>query len=271
MNNVRNRLINTKRIVIKVGTSTLTYKTGKINFSVIDKLARVISDLVNQKKEVVLVTSGAIGVGTAKLKLDASPGTIKERQAVAAVGQCELMHIYSKFFSEYGHIVGQILLTRAVVGDVTGRQNVINTFETLLEREIIPIVNENDSVSIEELKDDNFNTFSENDTLAALVAKLINADLLIVLSDVDGFYDSDPKKNPNAKMITTINEITPEIEKCAEGAGSQRGTGGAITRLSAAKIAISSGVDMVIANGDCPDAILEIIKGKQIGSMFVAK
>lgn len=271
MNNIRESLSKSKRIVIKVGTSTLTYDTGKVNFTRIDKLARVIADLVNQGKEVILVTSGAIGVGVGKLKLKEKPKTTREKQAVAAVGQCELMHIYSKFFSEYGHVVGQILLTNDVVENNTGRENVINTFETLLEGGIIPIVNENDSVSVNEIKFGEKRIFGENDTLSAIVVELVEADLLIILSDINGFYDSDPRKNIHANIISIINNITPEIEKCAGGIGSKRGTGGMATKLSAAKIATSSGANMVIANGDNPEIIMDIISGKDVGSLFISK
>lgn len=265
----REHLKDSKRIVIKVGTSTLTYDTGKINFTRIDKLARIISDLSNQGKEVILVTSGAIGVGVDKLKMPERPKTIREKQAVAAVGQCELMHMYSKFFSEYGHTVAQILLTRDIMSDDHCRENVVNTFETLLKKGIVPIVNENDSVSIVELKVGQRDTFSENDTLSALVAKLIEADLLIILSDIDGFFDSDPRKNPDSKMLSIINEITPDIELCAEGAGTKRGTGGMVTKLRAAKIATRSGVNVVLTNGSNPEIIMDIINGQDLGTMFV--
>jgi len=271
MKNARERLKDAKRIVVKVGTSTLTYDTGKMNFTRIDRLARILSDLANQGKEVILVSSGAIGVGVGMLKLKERPNNIREKQAVAAVGQCELMHIYSKFFSEYGHIVGQILLTRDILNNDYGRENVINTFEELLLKGVIPIVNENDSVSVEEIKAGQEDTFSENDTLSAIVAKLTRADLLIILSDIDGFYDCDPKKNECSNLISIIKEITPEIEKCAEGAGTKRGTGGMITKLNAAKIATSSGVDVVLANGDKPEIIMDIINGENIGSLFIAK
>jgi glutamate 5-kinase len=270
MDTERMGLQNSKRIVIKVGTSTLTYDTGKVNFSRIEKLARVISDLANQGKELVLVTSGAIGVGADRLKLKEKPKTIPEKQAAAAVGQCELMHIYSKIFSEYGYVVGQILLTRDVIGDETCRKNVINTFQTLIGNKVVPIVNENDSVSVVEIKVGESYNFSENDTLAAIVAKIIEADLLIILSDVDGFYDCDPRSNSNAKKFDVIEEITPEIEKCAGGVGSNRGTGGAVTRLRAAKTATSSGVNMVLANGKDPDTIKDIINGENLGTLFLS-
>lgn len=270
MKKTRESLKIAKRVVVKVGTSTLTYDNGNMNFSRIDKLARVLSDLVNQGKEVVLVTSGAIGVGTGMLKLAESPKTIRERQAVAAVGQCELMHIYSKSFSEYGHIVAQILLTRDVLGDDSARKNVENTFETLLEKGIIPIVNENDSVSVVELKEKLMNTFSENDTLSAIVAKLLKADLLIILSDIDGMFDSDPHISKDAHLLSTIKKVTPDIEKLAGGAGTKRGTGGMATKLAAAKIATTAGVNVVLTNGNHPEKILDIIEGEDIGTYFVA-
>ncbi len=268
MNNERKHLCNAKRIVIKIGTSTLTYETGKINFTRIDKLALTVSDLMNQGKEVVLVTSGAIGIGVGKLNLKEKPKSIPEKQAVAAVGQCELMHIYSKFFSEYGHTVGQILLTRDVVETEHRRTNVTNTFENLLKRGIVPIVNENDSISIEEIE--KIKNFGDNDTLSAVVSVLVKADLLIILSDIDGFYDCDPRKSSSSKLISIIEEITPEIEKCAGGIGTKRGTGGMATKISAAKTAVSAGVDMVIANGSKPETIMDIIGGKDVGSLFKA-
>jgi glutamate 5-kinase len=271
MVDIRKSICNSKRIVIKVGTSTLTYDTGKVNFTRIDKLARVLADLMNQGREIILVSSGAIGVGVGKLKLKEKPKTVREKQAVAAVGQCELMHIYSKFFSDYGHVVGQILLTGDVVENNASRQNVVNTFETLLERGIIPIVNENDSVAVDEIEFGKKRVFGENDTLSAIVAKLINADLLIILSDIDGFYDCDPRKNADAKIVSVINEITSDIEKCAGGVGSKRGTGGMVTKLSAAKIAVSAGVNMIISNGNNPEVIMDIINGEDIGSLFIAK
>jgi len=269
MDNIRSSLSRSKRIVIKVGTSTLTYENGKVNFTRIDKLARVIADLANQGREVVLVTSGAIGVGVGKLKLPERPKTLRDKQAVAAVGQCELMHIYSKFFSDYGHIVGQILLTRDVVGDKTGSRNVINTFETLLEKGIIPVVNENDSVSVVEIGKSH--TFSENDTLSAIVAKLIKADLLILLSDIEGFYDCDPRENKNARMLSVVECITPDIEEYAGGVGTKRGTGGMATKLKAAKIATLAGVNVVLSCGDQPETILDIINGKDVGTIFLSQ
>ncbi len=271
MSDIRALLKQAKKIVVKVGTSTLTYENGKVNFTRIDKLTRVLSDLLNQDKEVVLVSSGAIGVGVGKLKLKEKPSTVQEKQAVAAVGQCELMNIYSKFFSEYGHIVGQILLTRDVVEEDHARQNVINTIEKLLVNGIIPIVNENDSVSIDEIEYGEKRVFGDNDRLSAIVAVLVNADLLIILSDIDGFYDCDPRSEKESHLISIVRDITPEIEGCAGGAGSRRGTGGMITKLAAAKLAISKGVDMVLANGAEPGIIMDIIEGHEVGTLFTSR
>jgi len=261
----RSNLYDAKKVVIKVGSSTITYGNGKPNFSKIDKLVRAIADLANQGKKAVLVTSGAIAVGFGRLNLREKPKTTREKQAIASIGQCELMNIYSKLFSEYGYIVGQMLLTRDVIENDIRRHNVINTFENLFERGIIPIVNENDSVAVEEIE------YGENDTLSAIVAKLIKSDLLIILSDIEGFYDSDPRKNPDAKMISVVEEITLEMEDYAAGAGTDRGTGGMVTKLSAGKIATSSGTNMVIANGDDPSIIVDIINGEDVGTLFISK
>lgn len=265
----RSRLKKAKRIVIKVGTSTLTHETGKINLVRMDRLARAVSDLMNQGKEVVLVSSGAIGVGMGKLKLKHKPKTMPEKQATAAVGQCELMHLYSKLFAEYGHVVAQILLTRDVVEHNQRRVNVTNTFQNLLENGIVPIVNENDTVSVEEIE--NIINFGDNDTLSAIVAELTDADLLVILSDIDGLYDCDPRTNNCSKLISIVDNITTEIEATAGGAGTNRGTGGMATKISAAKIALAAGTDMVIANGNEPMLILDILEGKDIGTLFAAK
>ena len=262
----RQNIKNHKRIVVKVGTSTLTYSNGNINLSRIENLTRVLSDLMNSGKEVVLVTSGAVGVGVNKLKLKERPKTIKEKQAAAAVGQSELMHIYSKLFGEYSHIVGQVLLTRDVVEDDHVRKNVVNTFETLIENKIIPIVNENDTVAIDEIE--NIVRFGDNDNLSAIVAGLVSADLLI---DIDGFYDSDPRKNPDSKMIKEVIEITRELEECAGGAGTSFGTGGMATKLTAAKTATNFGVDMILAHGDDPKILFDIVNGEEIGTLFIKK
>ena len=260
--NYREQMKRCNRIVIKVGTSTLTYDNGNINLTRIEKLTRVLSDLMNSGKEVVLVSSGAVGVGVNKIKLKEKPKSIKEKQAAAAVGQCELMHIYSKFFGEYSHIVGQVLLTRDVVEDD-------HISETLLENKIIPIVNENDTVAIDEIE--NIVRFGDNDNLSAIVAELVSADLLIILSDIDGFYDSDPRKNPNSKLIKTVEEITPELEACAGGAGSNLGTGGMATKLTAAKRAISVNCNMILANGENPSLLIDIVEGKEVGTLFMKK
>lgn len=265
----RENVKNAKRIVVKVGTSTLTYENGQINLGRIEKLTRVLSDVVNSGKEVTLVTSGAVGVGVGKLKLKEKPTNIREIQALASIGQCELMHIYSKFFGEYSHIVGQVLLTRDVIEDEHIKENVCNTFELLLNKGIIPIVNENDTVSIDELE--NIAKFGDNDNLSAIVSVLINADVLIILSDIDGFYDKNPKENEDAQLIKQIDEITEEIEACAGGAGSSLGTGGMATKLVAAKKANKAGVDLVLANGEDPAIISEILSGEEIGTLFTAK
>ncbi|MDO5038295.1 glutamate 5-kinase [Clostridium sp.] len=265
--NIRKEIKNSKRIVVKVGTSTLTYENGNINLTRIEKLARVISDLMNSGKEVVLVTSGAIGVGSSKLKLKEKPQSIREKQAVAAIGQCELMHIYSKFFGEYSHTVGQVLLTRDVVEDDHIRNNVCNTFNTLLEMGIVPIVNENDTVAIDEIE--NIVKFGDNDNLSAIVAGLVNADLLIILSDIDGFYDKDPRSNEDAKLLSEVSKITEELEAAAGGAGTSFGTGGMITKLSAAKTANNEGVNMVLANGKEPSILFNIVNGEEIGTLFL--
>ena len=201
--NYREQMKRCNRIVIKVGTSTLTYDNGNINLTRIEKLTRVLSDLMNSGKEVVLVSSGAVGVGVNKIKLKEKPKSIKEKQAAAAVGQCELMHIYSKFFAEYGHVVAQILLTGIVLDNNEMKENVCATFETLIKQGIVPIVNENDAISSYEME--NVKNFGDNDTLSAIVAKLVNADTLIILSDIDGFYDQDPRNNSDSKMIKEIH------------------------------------------------------------------
>ena len=264
----RKRLKDKKRIVIKVGTSTLTYENGKINLNRIDKLARVLSDLQNMDKELILVSSGAMGLGMGKMKLAERPNSVSERQAIAAVGQSELMHIYSKSFAEYGHIVGQILLTRDAVDNEYPRNNVINTFDTLMKMGIIPIVNENDSVSIEEIVSNVSVGFGDNDTLSAIVAMLVKADLLILLTDIDGFFNKDPRKNDDAVLIRHIRSITPDIERAAGGVGSLRGTGGMQTKISAARIALENGIDMLLANGEDPLLIYDMIEGKSIGTLF---
>lgn len=261
------------KIVVKVGTSTLTHEGGKLNFRSFDALARVLSDISNMGNEVVLVSSGAIAVGAGKLQMKERPSVLSQKQAAAAVGQCELMHLYDKFFGEYGKIVAQILLTGEDVDSTEKRQNLINTFNSLLEMGIIPIVNENDSVSYAEIEADNeeHKIFGDNDTLSAVVAVLCGADKLVLLSDIDGLFDSNPNENPEARLICEVRNIDDEIRALAGGAGSSRGTGGMITKLQAAELAMENGVDMYIANGSTPDILYDIVLGKPVGTLFCGK
>ncbi len=261
----RATLKDAKRIVIKVGSSTITYGNGKRNFSRIDHLAREIADLANQGKEIILVSSGAVAVGVDRLGLAEKPKTIPGKQAAAAVGQGVLMHTYEKIFAEYGQIVAQVLLTRIDSVDRHRYTNSRNTFLALLEHKVIPIVNENDVVAIDELK------IGDNDNLSALVAGIVDADLLIILSDVDGLYTANPQKDPNAKLVHEVTDITPEIEASAGDAGSKVGTGGMFTKIQAAKMATSSGIHMVIASGEDKDAIRRILDGEEIGTLFVSR
>ena len=260
---------NVSRVVVKVGSSTLTYENGRMNFSCIDHLARSISSLSNAGTQVVLVSSGAISVGTGKLNLQQRPTRMRDKQATAAVGQCELMHIYSKFFAEYGYPVAQILLTRDDVKGETRKRNIENTFEALLEKHIIPVVNENDTVSVDEIEAGESGSFNENDTLSALVTVMVKAQLLIILSDIDGFYDCNPRDNPNAQRFDVIRDITPDLWACAGGTGSSRGTGGMATKLNAAEIVTRAGSSMVLASGENPAVILDILKGLPAGTLFV--
>lgn len=254
-----------RRIVIKVGTSTLTHEGGKLNFRRIEELVRAIADFKNQQKEIILVSSGAIGVGVSKLGLRTRPETMSGKQAVAAVGQCELMHLYSKLLSEYHYAVGQILLTRDVVEHPVKRENARNTFNTLLKVGALPVVNENDTVATEEIEC----TFGENDTLAAIVAVIVEADLLINLSDISGLYTADPREDIKAELIPVVEEITEDIKNLAGGAGTSRGTGGMLSKLSAAEIANSSGVNMIITSGESPKVLYDILDGKHVGTIFV--
>lgn len=254
-----------KRIVIKIGTSSLTYPNHELNFRAVDNICRVISDLSNAGKEVIFVSSGAIGVGMGKLMLKYRPENIKEKQAVAAVGQCELMSIYSKFFAEYNKKVAQILLTRQVIKFETTKNNVRNTIEELLKMSIIPIVNENDTVATDELEGLNF---GDNDTLSAIVAKIIKADLLIILTDTDGLFSSDPSKNADAKKIDTVEEFNDKIFRIAGSSNSNRGTGGMLTKVKAAQLANGNGIPCVVMSSQNPKRIYEIFEGKKIGTLF---
>lgn len=258
------------RIVLKIGSSTLTYANGKPNFRRIEQLARVVSDLRNAGKEFILVSSGAIAVGVSRLGLKERPKDIRGKQAAAAVGQCDLMSIYDRFFSEYGYVTAQILLTRDVMDSEERKQNVVNTIECLLEMGAIPIINENDSVSPEEISVGEL-TFGENDRLSAIVAVLAKADALVMLTDIDGFYDSDPKENPNARLIARVEEITPEMLESAGDAGSSQGTGGMHTKLEAAAFATEHGINVAIIAGDLPRRLYDLTDGRGAGTFFAAK
>lgn len=258
-----------KRIVIKVGTSTLTYENGKINLRRVDTLCKVLSDLNNSGHEIVLVSSGAIGVGMGKLGLPERPKATREKQALAAVGQCELMFMYDKFFSEYNNTVAQVLLTRYSVDNDHKKENVLNTFNTLLSMGIIPIVNENDTVAIDELAGNNF---GDNDMLSAIVSTLIDADTLVILTDIDGLYTDNPRTNPDAKHIDVVDEITDEIMHMAHGSGSNRGTGGMATKLTAAKLSTEHGTDCIVLNGENPEILYNVLSdSKPVGTLFKSK
>lgn len=269
MSTPRARLSDAHRVVIKVGTTTITYDNGRMHLTNLDRLCRALSDLRNQGREVILVSSGAIAIGMGKLRLSRKPSSVRDKQAVAAVGQCELMNIYSKLFGEYGYVTGQILLTRDDIEDELTRKNAINTFEALMEKEVIPIVNENDTVSTHEILHNG--TFGDNDTLSAIVAELVGADLLILLSDIDGLYDCDPRKEEKACLVPYVAEVTDAISRMAGGTGSTRGTGGMATKIEAARIATRAGIDMVIANGASADVVGRVVAGADVGTMFAAQ
>lgn len=252
-----------KRIVVKVGSSSIAYSTGKLNLYQIECLVRQLSDLHNQGKDVILVSSGAIGTGVGKLGLSGRPRTIPAKQAAAAVGQGILMHIYEKFFSEYGVTAGQVLLTREDFSDRRRFLNARNTLHALLQFGVIPVINENDTVAVDEIK------LGENDTLSALVAGLVDAELLVLLSDIQGLYTADPRKDPDARLIREVKEITPEIESLAGGTGSKLGTGGMATKISAARIAAHSGVSTVLACAGEKDIVLKVVAGEQVGTVFL--
>ena len=247
------------RIVVKVGTSTLAYPTGRLNIRHTEELVKVLSDLKNEGHEVILVSSGAIGMGVGKLSLPARPKDTASKQACAAVGQCELMYTYDRLFAAYNHTVAQILLTGVDV-------NFQNTLSRLLELGALPIINENDTVATDEI-----NSIGDNDTLAAIVACCAKADLLVLLSDIDGLYTANPHTHPDARLIPLVQEITPEILALADGAGSALGTGGMTTKLRAARMVTGSGADMVIANGSHPALLYDIAAGKPAGTRFAAQ
>lgn len=251
------------RVVIKIGTSTLTHKTGNLNIRRVEDLCKVISDIKNAGHEIIMVSSGAIGMGVGKLGLLKRPEDIPSKQAVAAVGQCELMYIYDKLFTTYHHTVAQILITGSDIENENSCHNFSNTVEKLLEYGALPIINENDTIATDEI------SISDNDTLAAVVSRSIRADMLILLSDIDGLYTSDPHKDSSAKLISVVPEITEEIRALAGGKGSALGTGGMVTKLNAAEICTKSGCTMVISNGSIPEKLYEIIEGGDVGTKFL--
>ena len=253
------------RIVVKVGTSTLAHSTGRMNIRHVEELVKVLSDLKNAGHEMILVSSGAIGMGVGKLNLPGKPSDMPTKQAAAAVGQCELMYTYDRLFLQYNHTVAQILLTGEDVDDTERRQNFENTMERLLELGALPVINENDTVATAEIK------VGDNDTLGAIVAKSVKADLLVLLSDIEGLYTADPRKDPSAKLIPVVEEVTPEIEALAGGVGSGLATGGMATKLRAAKMVAQVGCDMIITNGEHPEVLYDIAEGKDVGTRFLGK
>lgn len=259
-----------KRIVVKVGTSTLTYPNGRLHIRRIEQLVRTLSDLKNSGKEIILVSSGAIGVGAARLKLAERPHDTRMMQAAASVGQVELMYLYEKLFLSYGHVVGQILMTRIITDHDNTRQNLVNTFDTLLSLGVIPIVNENDSVAVEEIEEETV-AFGGNDTLSAVVATLIRADALILLSDIEGLFDHDPRYDKDACLIPVVKSINAHIRSIAGDAGTALGTGGMATKLEAAELVTQNGIDMVIMDGSNPQKLYTLFDGKPVGTYFPAQ
>ncbi len=257
------------RIVIKVGTSTLTHATGNMNIRQVERLCKVLSDLKNAGNELVLVSSGAIGMGVGKLGLDGRPGDMPTKQAAAAVGQCELMYIYDDLFSKYRHVVAQVLLSAGDVADPHRRANVQNTLARLLALHALPIINENDAVSTDEIGVST--TIGENDTLSAIVAELVGAQLLILLSDIDGLYTADPRKDPDARLIPVVESLTDEVMALADGKGSALASGGMATKLKAARICTQAGCDMVISNGSRPELLYDLLEGKPVGTRFLGQ
>ena len=253
------------KITVKVGTSTLTHKTGRLNIRRVEELCTVLSDVKNAGHDIVLVSSGAIGMGVGKLNMADKPQDMPTKQAAAAVGQCELMYVYDNLFQEYNHTVGQILITGEDLADSVRHENFTNTLNRLLELGALPIINENDTIATSEI------AVGDNDTLGALVAASVKSDLFIVLTDIDGLYTADPRRDPNAQLISEVTEITKEMLQGAGGQGSSLGTGGMATKLSAAKIAMDAGVDMIIVNGASPEIIYDAVNGRSVGTRFIAK
>lgn len=262
----RAHLENSKRIVIKIGSSSLTHKiTGHISLQKMEKLVRQIADLKNSGKQVILVSSGAQAVGRSVLRLEKKPVIIEKKQAVASVGQASLMMLYSKLFKEYNIVIGQVLITKDILYETKRRENAINTFKALLDYDVVPIVNENDTVATDEIE------IGDNDTLSAVVAEIINADLLILLSDIKGLYDQEPSKNPGARLIDEVSELTDEILKMGSGASNNMGTGGMSTKLEAAKITTRHNIEMVIAHSEIEHVLQKIVEGEKIGTLFTCK
>ena len=259
-----NRFEEAKRIVIKIGTTTLTHGGGLLNYRRLENLVKTIADLKNSGKEIVLVSSGAIGVGIGELGLKSRPSDIPTKQACAAIGQCELMYTYDKLFGEFNHSVAQILITHDVIDSPKRKQNIINTFDRLLEFGVIPIVNENDTVSTEEIE------FGDNDTLSAIVAKLINADVLVLLSDIDGLYTANPKEDPTAELIPVVEDVE-SVRHLAGDSSSMFGTGGMVTKINAASIVCEAGIDMAIINGASPALMYDLFDGKPTGTYFIGR
>lgn len=257
-----------KRIVIKIGTSTITHTdTGHLNLVKIEKFVRILTDIHNQDKDLIIVSSGAIGAGRKALGIKERPTELSLKQACAAVGQARLMMIYQKLFAEYNQTIAQVLVTKGVITNEISRANAENTMQELLDLGVIPIVNENDVVSTDQIQNGNF---GDNDTLSALVAEMVGADLLILLSDIDGLYTDNPRNNPDARFISCVEKIDEDLLSCAKGPDSAFGTGGMTTKLAAAEMANEAGTDMVIANGDDPVNVIRILEGKEVGTLFKA-
>ena len=253
------------RVVVKLGTSTLTHATGRINIRRVEKLCKILSDIKNAGHELILVSSGAIGMGVGKLNMKEKPTDVSTKQACAAIGQCELMYLYDKLFREYSHIVAQMLITGRDIREKETRKHFKDTITRLLELGVTPIINENDSVATEEIM------VGDNDTLGAIVARHVKADLLIILSDIDGFYTDDPRVNPEAKIIDVVHSVDDEIRDLAGTKGTMLGTGGMITKIQAAEIAMDAGIDMIIANGKTPELLYDILDGEKVGTRFVGR
>ena len=265
MSAAREILKSARRIVVKVGTSTLSYGAGRLNLYRIDHLIREITDLRNSGREIILVSSGAIAAGIGKMRLTEKPDTIPENQALAAIGQGVLMHIYEKFFGEYGQTMAQLLLTKSTATNADARENFKNSISAILKMGVIPVINENDAVATDEIR------IGDNDNLSALVADMVDAEALIILTDIDGLYDGNPKTNPSAKIIHDVPEITAEIEKFAGGAGTKLGTGGMFTKIQAAKLATAHGISMLIISGSEIGNLRRALDGEEIGTIFYGR